>query len=104
MSETVFKAGFIRQVATKNEIDRFISSMGYETDDEFFDDHYDNYFVSDKFGVFKIEYTIDNNYSDGSGIVNIDDFDNSGVYYFAACYYNGGTCLSEILEELLDEV
>lgn len=65
----------------------------------FFDMYYDEYFIVNDviYQILEIE-DIDNNY-----YVKVDKQDDD-TYSFYATYYDGGTCLTECLEEGIEKI
>ena len=70
---------------------------------EFFDDcdAYNEFFYKDEYSIYKVEDHEEVNPYDGVQVLrqNLD-----GSLYFEMRFYNGGTCLSEMIEESLEKM
>jgi hypothetical protein len=62
----------------------------------------DSKYYSVSGGKYLIEYIAHEEFDDNDSF-NMFSKNENGTYDLGACFYNGGTCLDEILEEKLDE-
>lgn len=69
---------------------------------EFFDDCdvYNEFFYKDECSIYKIEEHEEVDPYDGIQILRQNT---DGSFYFEMRYYNGGTCLTEMIEESLED-
>ncbi len=110
MSEQQTKRGKFKEIDLQGKtieeyceeycISRYAVKEDYETwTDLFFDVNWDKFFIVDDrlFQIIEIE-NLDNTY-----YTQIDE-EVGGIYSFYSTYYNGGTCLTECLEDELKKM
>lgn len=110
MSEQQTKRGKFKEIDLQGKTieeycKEYCISRGEEKDDDetwrefFFDMYWEDFFVvNDRlFQLIAVEKL------DGVNYTKIDKEDN-GVYSFYSTFYNGGTCLTECLENKLEEM
>lgn len=72
---------------------------GYSWKDTYYSEADDIKFYCVKNDIFELYHHVKSDYEDMELIVPMED----GSYVIATTFYNGGTCLSEVIESLLEK-
>lgn len=99
MSQEESKIAYIKKIHPPEEIEKFLTSMGFESEEDLWEDYdiYNRYFLHEDLGVWEVTHLLDDNDYFAKIIDNIGEDEQLVV----ARYYNGSESFNCVLTDLL---